>query len=99
MAEHTYHTLKKCYPEGHKEVSDSIHFLMIPKPLFMGTNDTNLENQVIEVVRSVDRMKNILIMARRCRDMKKLGLSQPLKSLHIIHDDPQYLEDVQRLNY
>lgn len=64
----------------------------------MGSGDQNLEKQVIEVVRSVNRMKDVLIMTRRCRDMKKLALSQPLKSLHIIHDDQQYLDDVQRLN-
>jgi len=64
----------------------------------MGSNDKKLEGQVIEVVRSVNRMKDVLIMARRCRENKKLGLSQPLKALHIIHDDPQYLEDVKRLH-
>jgi len=71
---------------------------MIPKPLFMGSNNAILEGQVIEVVRSVNRMKDVLIMARRCREQKKLGLSQPLKALHVIHDDPQYLEDVKRLH-
>jgi len=49
-------------------------------------------------VRSVNRMKDVLIMARRCREQKKLGLSQPLKALHVIHDDPHYLEDVKRLH-
>jgi len=71
---------------------------MIPKPLFMGSNNAILEGQVIEVVRSVNRMKDVLIMARRCREQKKLGLSQPLKALHVIHDDPHYLEDVKRLH-
>lgn len=62
---------------------------MIPKPLFMGSNDAHLEGQVVEVVRSVNRMKDVLIMARRCRENKKLGLSQPLRALHVIHDDPE----------
>lgn len=65
----------------------------------MGSGDDKLEKEVIEVVRSVDRMKDILVMARRCRESKKLGFSQPLKSLHVIHDDQQQLDDVQRLNY
>lgn len=89
LAEHTYQMLKKCYPTDHKEYSESIHFLMIPKPLFMGSGNEILEKEVIEVVRSVDRMKDVLIMARRCRESKKLGLSQPLQRLHIIHDDQQ----------
>jgi isoleucyl-tRNA synthetase len=89
LAEHTYQILKACYPADHKENSESIHFLMIPKPLFMGSGDDKLEKEVIEVVRSVDRMKDILVMARRCRESKKLGFSQPLKSLHVIHDDQQ----------
>lgn len=55
----------------------------------MGSGNEILEKEVIEVVRSVDRMKDVLIMARRCRESKKLGLSQPLQRLHIIHDDQQ----------
>lgn len=55
----------------------------------MGSNDAHLEGQVVEVVRSVNRMKDVLIMARRCRENKKLGLSQPLRALHVIHDDPE----------
>ena len=49
------------------------------------------------VERRVDRMKRIIELGRLSRERRAIGVKQPLKTLTVIHQDPQYLEDVKSL--
>jgi len=54
-----------------------------------------LFNPVIE--RQVQRMQKIIELARYSRERRGVGLKQPLKTLVVIHHDPEYLADVKSL--
>jgi len=67
----------------------SVHFLSFPevrKELF---------DEAIE--RRVSRMQAVIDLGRVCRERRAIGLKTPLKTLVVIHRDPEYLEDVKSL--
>lgn len=67
----------------------SVHFLPFPEVR------QELFNEDIE--RRVQRMQKVIELARYSRERRTIGLKQPLKTLVVIHHDPQYLEDVRSL--
>lgn len=67
----------------------SVHFLTFP--------DVRAELFNPEVERRVGRMQRVIELARVSRERRAIGLKTPLKSLIVIHADPQYLEDVRSL--
>lgn len=70
----------------------SVHFLPYP--------DVRLELFDSEVERRVARMQKVIELARVSRERRTIGLKTPLKSLVVIHSDPEYLSDVKSLeNY
>ncbi|KAI8955773.1 tRNA synthetases class I-domain-containing protein [Xylaria longipes] len=67
----------------------SVHFLPYPvvrQELF----DSEIE-------RRVARMQKVIELARVSRERRTLGLKTPLKTLVVIHSDPEYLADVKSL--
>jgi isoleucyl-tRNA synthetase len=68
----------------------SVHFLQFP--------DVRHELFDPEVERRVNRMQRVIELARVSRERRTIGLKTPLKSLIVIHHDPQYLADVQSLS-
>lgn len=71
------------------EDARSVHFLLFP--------DVREELFDAEVERRVSRMQRVIELARVSRERRTLGLKTPLKTLVVIHHDPQYLEDVKSL--
>lgn len=69
------------------EDSRSVHFLKYPEVR------TELYNPEIE--RKIGRMKSVIDLARVSRERKAIGVKTPLRTLVIIHTDPQYIEDVR----
>lgn len=70
----------------------SVHFLPFP--------DVRQELFDPEVERRVSRMQRVIELARVSRERRAIGLKTPLKTLVVLHYDPQYLEDVKSLeNY
>lgn len=45
----------------------------------------------------MSRMQKVIELARLSRERRTIGLKTPLKTLVVIHADPQYLEDVKSL--
>lgn len=71
---------------------DSIHYLMLPKPL-QHLIDLNIE-------RAVSRMQSVIELGRVVRDRKTIPVKYPLPELIIVHQDAQYLNDIITLqNY
>lgn len=71
------------------EDARSVHFLPFP--------DVRQELFDAEVERRVSRMQKVIELARVSRERRTIGLKTPLKTLVVIHHDPQYLEDVKSL--
>lgn len=71
------------------EDSRSVHFLAFP--------DVREELFDAEIERRVGRMQRVIELARVARERRTIGLKNPLKTLIVIHPDPQYLEDVRSL--
>jgi isoleucyl-tRNA synthetase len=67
----------------------SVHFLPYP--------DVRQELFNPEVERQVQRMQNVIELARICRERRNIALRTPLKELVVIHHNPQYLQDVESL--
>jgi len=67
----------------------SVHFLPFPEVREELFND--------EIERQVGRMQTVIDLGRLCRERRGLGGKMPLKTLVVIHRDPQYLEDVQKM--
>ena len=67
----------------------SIHFLPFPSVR------EELFDEVIE--RQVSRMQRIIELGRVSRERRAIGLKTPLKTLIVIHPDPEYHEDVRKL--
>ncbi|CAN8103987.1 unnamed protein product [Discula destructiva] len=83
-----YLKLQPYIPEKLREGdARSVHFLKYPEVR------SELYNPEIE--RKVGRMKSVIDLARVSRERKAIGVKTPLKTLVIIHSDPQYLEDVK----
>ncbi|PWY66423.1 isoleucyl-tRNA synthetase,cytoplasmic [Aspergillus heteromorphus CBS 117.55] len=71
------------------EDSRSVHFLSFPEVR------EELFDEVVE--RRVTRMQKVIDMARISRERRNIGLKTPLKTLVVIHQDQQYLDDVKSL--
>lgn len=71
------------------EDSRSVHFLPFPEVR------EELFDEVVE--RRVSRMQRVIEMGRTSRERRSVGLKTPLKSLVVIHQDQQYLDDVKSL--
>ena len=67
----------------------SVHFFRFP------TVREELFDTVVE--RRVSRMQKIIDLGRLCRERKAVPLKTPLKTLVVIHQDPQFLSDVHTL--
>jgi isoleucyl-tRNA synthetase len=85
-----YKLLLRHIPENLRaEDPRSVHFLAYPEVR------EELFNNLIE--RRVQRMQRVIELARYSRERRGIGLKQPLKTLVVIHHDPEYLEDVRSL--
>ncbi|ODH47857.1 isoleucine-tRNA ligase [Paracoccidioides brasiliensis] len=71
------------------EDSRSVHFLPFPEVR------EELFDEVIE--RQVGRMQKVIDLGRIARERRSIGLKSPLKTLVVIHQDQQYLDDVRSL--
>jgi len=69
--------------------SRSLHFLHYP------TVREELFDERIET--AVSRMQKVIDLGRNIREKKLISLKTPLKQLVILHNDPQYLKDVEAL--
>ncbi|KPI34893.1 Isoleucine--tRNA ligase, cytoplasmic [Cyphellophora attinorum] len=67
----------------------SVHFLPFPEVR------ESLFDEAVE--RRVARMQKVIELARQSRDRVAIGLKTPLKTLVVIHTDPQYLDDIRSL--
>ncbi|EQK99547.1 hypothetical protein G6O67_005705 [Ophiocordyceps sinensis] len=67
----------------------SVHFLPFP--------EVRQELFDAQVERRVSRMQRVIDLGRVSRERRSIGLKTPLKSLVVIHNDPQYLDDVKSL--
>lgn len=67
----------------------SVHFLSFPEVR------EELFDEVVE--RRVARMQKVIEMGRMSRERRSIGLKSPLKTLIVIHQDQQYLDDVKSL--
>lgn len=77
-------------PQSLKGEDDrSVHFLPFPEVRH------ELFDEVVE--RRVARMQKVIELGRISRERRTLGLKTPLKTLVVIHQDKQYLDDVKSL--
>ncbi|PGH09391.1 isoleucine-tRNA ligase [Helicocarpus griseus UAMH5409] len=67
----------------------SVHFLPFPEVR------EELFDEVVE--RRVGRMQKVIELGRIARERRAIGLKSPLKTLVVIHQDQQYLDDVRSL--
>ncbi|RJE25033.1 Isoleucyl-tRNA synthetase [Aspergillus sclerotialis] len=71
------------------EDSRSVHFLSFPEVR------EELFDEVVE--RRVSRMQKVIDLCRTSRERRAIGFKSPLKTLVVIHQDQQYLDDVKSL--
>lgn len=69
--------------------AESVHYLMLPKP------NKGLIKEDIE--RAVARMQSVIELGRVIRDRKTIPIKYPLPEVIIVHQDPQYIKDVDSL--
>ncbi|KAG9257659.1 tRNA synthetases class I-domain-containing protein [Emericellopsis atlantica] len=90
LTDNIYKRLLPHIPEKQRaKDARSVHFLDFPevrKELF---------DPVVE--RRFGRMQKVIELARVSRERRAIGLKHPLKTLVVIHREPQYLEDVKSL--
>lgn len=85
-----YQKLLPHIPESLRGEDDrSVHFLPFPEVR------EELFDEVVE--RRVARMQKVIEMGRISRERRSIGLKSPLKTLVVIHQDQQYLDDVKFL--
>ncbi|PVV00851.1 hypothetical protein BB560_004751 [Smittium megazygosporum] len=74
------------------EVSDyrSIHFVPFP--------EVEAEYFDTAIVRAVQRMQTVIELGRFIREKNGISLKTPLNELAVIHTNPEYLDDVNRLS-
>ncbi|WPH00029.1 isoleucine--trna ligase, cytoplasmic [Acrodontium crateriforme] len=91
LSDNIFQRLAVHLPESMKKEFDvrSVHFLPFPQvreELF----DTAVE-------RRVSAMQKVIELGRLARDRRTVSLKTPLKTLVVLHQDSQYLEDVRTL--
>ncbi|KAJ8123385.1 hypothetical protein ONZ43_g658 [Nemania bipapillata] len=90
ITETIYSKLLPHIPKGLQgEDARSVHFLPYP----------NVRQELFdsEIERRVARMQKVIELARVSRERRTIGLKTPLKTLVVIHSDPEYLADVKSL--
>ena len=87
FVESLYQNLKLVAPDA--ERAASIHYLDIPQ------EEAAVKDEAVE--RTVGRMQKVVELGRTARTNRNLTLKQPLASLLVIHQDAQFLQDVQSL--
>lgn len=86
LSETIYQALKKY---SNQEQPLSVHLCSYPKA------DANLIDKGLEA--AVDRLTQILVLARQQRNDAKIKIKIPLATLTVIHKDEQLLQDIQKL--
>ncbi|KAK9324233.1 tRNA synthetases class I-domain-containing protein [Lipomyces orientalis] len=71
------------------EDSRSVHFLEYP------VTRVDLADEATE--RAVGRMQRVIELTRTLREKSNISLKVPLKTLVVMHPDPQYLDDIRGL--
>lgn len=91
LSETIYQNLKTAIPQSCFDGHDprSVHFLEYPV--------ARAELYDEETERSVGRMQKVIELGRTIREKMNIGLKTPLKTLVVLHNDTQYLKDVESL--
>lgn len=90
ITENIYQRLLPHIPADLKGIDDrSVHFLAFP--------DVREKLFDAKVELRVGRMQRVIELARVSRERRTVGLKTPLKTLVVIHPDPEYLKDVEAL--
>ncbi|KAJ9654923.1 isoleucine--tRNA ligase [Neophaeococcomyces mojaviensis] len=85
-----YQRLLPYIPQSlHSEDMRSVHFLPFPEVR------SELKDPVVE--RRISRMRNVIELVRQSRERRTVSLRTPLKTLVVIHNDQQYLDDIKSL--
>ncbi|EPY29084.1 isoleucyl-tRNA synthetase [Strigomonas culicis] len=87
IAEMIYQAIKPLLPAEFQE--DSVHYLMIPEEN-AALIDADLE-------RAMSRMINIVELVRVLRDRMVVPIKRPVREVIIVHPDPTYLRDVEKV--
>ncbi|KAI7036940.1 isoleucyl-tRNA synthetase [Hortaea werneckii] len=91
LSDNIFQRLAPHLPESMKKSQDarSVHFVGFP------TVREELFDTVVE--RRVSRMQKVIELGRLCRDRKTISLKTPLKTLVVLHQDQEFLDDVKTL--
>ncbi|KAG0675648.1 isoleucine--tRNA ligase [Kluyveromyces marxianus] len=93
LSDNIYSKLRPYIPEEvlskHSTDSRSVHFLSYP--------EVNQELYDADIEKAVKRMQSVIELGRNIREKKTISLKTPLKTLVILHSDPEYLKDVEAL--
>ncbi|KAK9386842.1 tRNA synthetases class I-domain-containing protein [Lipomyces mesembrius] len=90
LTDNIYQRLRPFIPaELLPEDSRSVHFLEYP------VARVDLADEATE--RAVGRMQRVIELTRTLREKKNISLKIPLKTLVVMHVDPQYLDDIRGL--
>ncbi|MEM1229980.1 MAG: isoleucine--tRNA ligase [Pseudomonadota bacterium] len=87
LAEHLYREL--CSFGGAQPTPASVHLCDFPEA------DEALRDDALET--AVDRMQQVILLGRQRREEVKINLRTPLRSLTVIHRDPELLADLKGL--
>nr|POE53559.1 isoleucine--trna ligase, cytoplasmic [Quercus suber] len=91
LSDNIYQRLSSHLPESMTKSKDarSVHFMGYP------TVREELFDTVVE--RRVSRMQKVIELGRISRDRRTVSLKTPLKTLVVLNQDPEFLEDVRTL--
>jgi isoleucyl-tRNA synthetase len=91
LSDNIFQRLAPHLPESISKGQDvrSVHFFRFPAVR------EELFDEVVE--RRVGRMQKVIELGRICRDRRTVSLKTPLKTLVVLHQDPEFLEDIRTL--
>ncbi|RMX78102.1 hypothetical protein D0868_16523, partial [Hortaea werneckii] len=91
LSDNIFQRLAPHLPESMKKSQDarSVHFVGFPAVR------EELFDTVVE--RRVSRMQKVIELGRLCRDRRTISLKTPLKTLVVLHQDQEFLDDVRTL--
>lgn len=84
LTESMYQNLRRCLPNA----PESVHFCDIPPVVTEEEGDERIQQ-------SVDRMQRVIELGRTIREKRKKGIRLPLQRLVVVHDDKDFLADIQ----
>jgi len=87
MAESLYSNLRAALPPAERK--DTVHLTRIPEV------DTSLADERVEL--AVRRMQEVIELGRQARDRRRLSVKTPLKSVTVVHPNPEFLADMTLL--